>query len=88
MKITGWQKPETKITPGIDGALMKKRDPKQQVANSIDVENIDKTSKEIEKAGGRMVVPKSAVPNMGWFAFFTDIDGNVHGLWQTDENAK
>lgn len=73
---------------GIDGAIMKKRDPKQTVVNSIDVESIDKTSEEIEKAGGKIVVPKSAVPQMGWFCMFKDLDGNVHGLWQTDSNAK
>lgn len=72
---------------GIDGALMKKRDPKQPLVNAIDVEDIDKTAKEVEKAGGKIVVPKAAIPSMGWFSYFTDIDGNIHGLWQTDENA-
>ncbi|MDR9367046.1 MAG: VOC family protein [Balneolaceae bacterium] len=50
---------------GIDGALMKKRDPKQPIVNPIDVADLDKTSEEIEKAGGKIVVPKSPVPNMG-----------------------
>lgn len=75
-------------TPGINGAIMKKRKPDQIPVNSIDVENIDKTAKEIESTGGKIVVPKSPVPKMGWFCFFTDIDGNVLGLWESDVNAK
>ena len=27
------------------------------------------------------------VPNMGWFAMCTDVEGNEFGLWQTDPNA-
>lgn len=73
---------------GIDGAIMKKRDPDQPIVNSIDVESIDKTSQEIQKAGGQIIVPKSPVPKMGWFCMFADLDGNIHGLWQTDKNAK
>lgn len=75
-------------TPGIDGAIMKKRDKKQPLVNAIDVEDIDQSAKKIEKAGGKIVVPKAAVPTMGWFCYFTDTDGNIHGLWQTDENAR
>ena len=75
-------------TPGINGAIMKKRDPNQPIVNSIDIADIDETSKEIEKAGGKIVVPKSPVPTMGWFCMFTDIDGNIHGLWETDENEE
>lgn len=50
---------------GINGAIMKKHDPKQPIVNSINVESLDSTSKEIEKAGGKIVVPKSPVPKMG-----------------------
>lgn len=74
-------------TPGIDGAIIKKRNPDKIPVNSIDVENIDDTAKEIERAGGKIVVPKTPVPKMGWFCFFTDPDNNVLGLWQSDENA-
>jgi predicted enzyme related to lactoylglutathione lyase len=72
--------------PGIDGAIMKKQDPKQPVVNAIDVENINETSKK--KAGGKIVLPKAAVPAIGGFCYFKDLDGNIHGLWQTDKNAK
>lgn len=77
-----------KGSPGINGGLMKKRDPKQPIVNSIDVENIDKSIKEIESAGGKIVVPKMPVPTVGWLAYFTDPDGNIHGVYQNDPSAK
>jgi predicted enzyme related to lactoylglutathione lyase len=66
---------------------MKKRDPRQPIANAIDVTNIDATMTQIESAGGTIVVPKMAVPTMGWVAYFKDPDGNIHGVWQIDPNA-
>lgn len=75
-------------TPGINGALMKKRDPNQPMTNSIAVVNIDETIKSIDAAGGQVVVPKMPIPGTGWMAFFKDPDGNIHGLWQDDTLAK
>lgn len=74
--------------PGINGAIMKKRDPKQPLTNSISVANIDQTIEKIEKSGGRIVVQKTPIPQTGWMAFFKDPDGNIHGIWQDDKNAK
>lgn len=74
--------------PGINGGLMKKKDPQQPIANSIDVADLDKTMKQIEKAGGTIVVPKMAIPTIGWLSYFKDPDGNIHGLYQNDTSAK
>lgn len=81
--ITGDEK-----LPGINGGLMKKKDPKQPIANSIDVVDIDKAVMNIEKAGGKIVVPKMPIPTVGWLAYFTDPDGNIHGVYQNDPTAK
>ncbi len=74
--------------PGINGALMKKKDPKQPVVNSIDVASIDETIKTIESNGGKIVVAKTPIPDVGWLAYFTDPDGNIHGIMQPDAGAK
>jgi hypothetical protein len=74
--------------PGINGAIMKKRDPKQPMTNSISVENIDAVIIAIEENGGKIVVPKTAVSNIGYMAFFTDPDQNILGLWQDNHEAK
>lgn len=83
MVITGDEK-----DPGINGGLMKKKDPKQPIANSIDVVDLDAAVVKVEKAGGKIVVPKMAIPGVGWLAYFTDPDGNIHGLYQNDPTAK
>lgn len=83
MVITGDEK-----DPGINGGLMKKKDPKQPIANSIDVVDLDAAVLKVEKAGGKIVVPKMAIPGVGWLAYFTDPDGNIHGLYQNDPTAK
>lgn len=74
--------------PGINGGLMKKMDPKQPVAISIDVDNIDKAIEDITNAGGVIVVPKMPITSVGWLAYFTDPDGNIHGVYQHDPEAK
>ncbi len=73
--------------PGINGGLMKKRDPNQPVANSIEVENLDQCMLKVEQAGGHIVVPKMAVPTLGWLAYFKDPDGNIHGMFENDTTA-
>ncbi|NEU10486.1 VOC family protein [Flavihumibacter sp. R14] len=73
--------------PGINGGLMKKRDPQQPVANSIEVRDIDRAMGQVAAAGGTIVVEKMAVPSIGWLAYFKDPDGNIHGLFQDDPSA-
>jgi predicted enzyme related to lactoylglutathione lyase len=29
-----------------------------------------------------------AIASIGWLAYFTDPDGNIHGLYQNDPTAK
>ncbi|TGD56733.1 VOC family protein [Flavobacterium humi] len=72
---------------GINGGLMKKKDPAQPVVNSIEVASVDKAITDIEKGGGKIVVPKMPIPTIGWLAYFTDPDGNVHGIYQKDASA-
>ena len=74
--------------PGINGAIMKRKHPNQPVTNAISVDNIDHTIDCITTNGGTLVVEKTAVPEAGWLAFFKDPDGNIHGLWQDDKEAK
>jgi len=72
---------------GIDGAIMKRRDPNQPVTNNIEVENLDETIEKIQSNGGQVVVEKMAIPNTGYLAFFKDPDGNIFGAIQPDSNV-
>jgi predicted enzyme related to lactoylglutathione lyase len=42
---------------------------------------------KVEKLGGKILVPKMAVPKMGYFALCMDTEGNVFGLWEDDPQA-
>lgn len=73
--------------PGINGAIMQKN-PGQPMVNSISVADLDTAIKNVEAAGGKIVVPKNTIPGVGYMAYFTDPDGNIHGLWHEDKYAK
>jgi predicted enzyme related to lactoylglutathione lyase len=50
---------------------------------TIDVDAIDDALKQVEDKGGSTVLPRTAIPGMGAFAYFKDPEGNVLGLWET-----
>jgi predicted enzyme related to lactoylglutathione lyase len=74
-------------TPGINGGLMKNTDVKT-TTNTIDVESLEKAIEAVSKAGGKLVVPKTTVPTVGYFAYLQDTEGNLFGVMQFDPSAK
>jgi len=73
--------------PGIDGGLMPRRDPNQPCVNTVSVANVDESLRAIEKGGGLCVVPKMAVPGVGWLAYCKDTEGHIFGIMQMDTAA-
>jgi len=73
--------------PGIDGAIMD-RNPAQSVINTVDVPSVDDFTKKVTDAGGKIVQPKIAVPDIGWFAYCADTEGNVFGIMEEDGSAR
>jgi predicted enzyme related to lactoylglutathione lyase len=55
---------------------------KGQVNVYIEVEDIDAKLKEIKKARGKVIVKKTEIPGMGWFAQFATPDACFLSLWQ------
>lgn len=74
--------------PGINGGLMQRRHPDQPVVNTIDVSSVDDYVAKISQHGGEIVVPKMAVPGVGWLAYFKDTEGNIFGIMQPDDSAR
>lgn len=69
----------------INGGMFK-RHPGLPVHNpviTIGVDSIDAHLARIEAAGGSTVVGKGEVPDMGWYAYFRDPEGNLMGLWES-----
>ena len=77
-----------KKEPGIDGALMAKKPGMTSTVNTIGVPNLDEYMKKVVAAGGKIVVPKMAVTQMGYLAYAVDTEGNVFGMMENDKNAK
>lgn len=75
-------------TPGIDGGLnLRDAETFPGTTTTIDVASVDETVAKVTAAGGTVVVPKMAVPGVGWLAYFTDTEGNVFGMMEADESA-
>jgi uncharacterized protein len=73
----------------VNGGMMKRAMPEQQgITNYIDVESVEEYSAKVEKLGGKVKMPKMAVPRMGYLAVCSDTENNTFGLWQSDTSAK
>jgi len=70
---------------GVNGGMMKKEMPEQKPLNYIWVESVDEYSKKVQKLGGKVIMPKQEVPEMGWFAIALDPEGNVFGILETKQ---
>ncbi len=73
--------------PGIDGGLSK-RGPETQDFNTLGVEDLDAETEKVVAGGATMIMPKMAIPGIGWFAAFQDAEGNKFGMMQSDMEAK
>lgn len=80
---------------GIQGGLLPRPCPAPAIGQgtnayvcTVEVANFDETAQKIEAAGGRVAMPKFAIPGIAWQGYFLDTEGNTFGVHQTDENAK
>jgi predicted enzyme related to lactoylglutathione lyase len=71
-----------------DGGLMKRMHPEQQITQYISVPSVNEFAAKIEKLGGSLCKPKTAVPGMGYFAICKDTENNTFAIWEMDETAK
>ena len=74
--------------PGINGGLLKKSTQVAGTTNTIGVESVDKAVESVKAAGGKLMMPKTAIPTVGYFAYLEDTEGNLFGVMQSDKNAK
>lgn len=77
-----------KDQPGINGGIMKRMNPQASTYNTVDVPSVDEFTKRIVESGGKVVVPRMAVPGVGYMAYCADTEGNVFGIMQEDPKAR
>lgn len=81
--------------PGINGALMQRQSALPEAGQSLNafactmgVEDYDSTERKIIENGGKVAMPKYALPGMAWQGYYLDTEGNIFGIHQPDVNAK
>lgn len=55
---------------------------------TISVENIDEIIEKVKGNGGQVVMPKTAIPFVGYIAKFLDTEGNLICAMQYDNSAR
>jgi hypothetical protein len=68
--------------PGINGAVMKRQDPRQPWMNYVDVANIDAMLEQAINLGAKIALPRTSIAGVGAFAAIIDPEGNICGLWE------
>jgi uncharacterized protein len=53
----------------------------------IHVDSLDEALNRALTLGGKVVLPKTAVPKTAWYAVIADPEENVFALWQADQAA-
>jgi hypothetical protein len=68
---------------GVGGGFnpVQENNPAGTVAVYVHSDDIDASLAKAEELGGKTLVPKSEIPGVGWFGFFSDPTGNMIGLF-------
>ena len=54
----------------------------------METDSIEDTLAKITAAAGSVVLGKTPIPHMGWFATCKDTEGNTFGLFTNDPSAE
>ena len=73
---------------GINGAITERQEHLQPVINSIDVESFERGAEAVKQAGGEVLMEKTAIPGVGYFAYCMDTERNVFGIMESNPAAK
>jgi len=72
-----------------DGGLLKRQNAQHQdITNYVGVKSIDESAAKVAQLGGKICMPKTAVPRMGYFAVCQDPENNTFALWERNDGAK
>jgi predicted enzyme related to lactoylglutathione lyase len=72
--------------PGaINGGMMQRPKDAPNPAIYIGVTSIDESIRKVQASGGKVVTPKTPIPGMGAYARIADTEGNVVGLFESQQ---
>ena len=72
---------------GAEGALTPRAEAPEGIVVYVSVDDVDKALERVREAGGTPLTEKQPIPTIGWSARFRDPEGNVVGLFQSDETV-
>jgi predicted enzyme related to lactoylglutathione lyase len=73
---------------GINGAIVRRRDfISPHTVVTLDVPSVDDFIAKIISAGGKVIMPKHAIPGVGYNAYCADPSGIIFGIMQDDPSA-
>ncbi|MEP6538517.1 MAG: VOC family protein [Bryobacteraceae bacterium] len=93
-KIQKWDGPmdywmvDTGAGPGINGGILRRPQPGATTVNTLGVESLDPMVEKVVAAGGKVALPRMAVPGVGYLAYCMDPEGNLFGMMENDPSAK
>ena len=71
-----------KTSGAINGGFISSTPEINGVVLAMTVSSIDDYIKKIETVGGKLIKPKMDMGGMGYYAYVSDTEGNVIGLWE------
>ncbi len=78
----------TSAAPGaLGGGILRRIDEHHGLTLYFMVSAVDELAKKVEALGGKVLLPKTAIPKMGWAVIAQDPQGNSIGLFQEDPEA-
>lgn len=82
----------TREDPGIKGAMQSRRYSvvEKEIVGyecTVVVPDVDATAAAVEAQGGKVLMPKAAIPGVGWLIKFLDTEGNLVCAMRVDEKA-
>jgi predicted enzyme related to lactoylglutathione lyase len=69
------------------GAIQGRQEAQTGVTIYFDTDDVDAAAEKVTSLGGTVAMSKTPVQGMGWFAICHDTEGNLFGLWESDESA-
>jgi predicted enzyme related to lactoylglutathione lyase len=67
------------------GGLYKRQMP-GPIMNFVIIENIDQILAKVENLGGKTMMPRNEIKNVGLVAVIQDTEGNIIGLWKPESS--
>lgn len=71
-----------------DGGLLQRQSPQHGITNYVSVASVEKAADKVQKLGGKVIMTKTAVPQMGYFVICLDTENNSFALWERNANAQ